>query len=168
MQITIVPIEKVRPWTENPRIIKTKDFERLKKQIKELGVYKPMLAYEEDGKYIVLGGNMRLRALQDMGMPEVELSIVHPKSQAEKIKYALSDNDRAGEYVEQDLAELVYPHLQEIDLGEFKIDLGEPVDLKKVVEGYGPNTDENGASGGPENGAVRCPKCGHEFVPENG
>jgi len=53
----------------------------------------------------------------------------------------LSDNDRAGEYDEQKLAELVYPHLDEIRLEDFKIDMGEPISLKDVIEQYGPNVD---------------------------
>lgn len=41
MNILTVPISKVSPWQENPRRIKKRDFERLKKQIKALGLYKP-------------------------------------------------------------------------------------------------------------------------------
>jgi len=141
MNIKRVPIDQVKTWEENPRNIKTEDFERLKKQIKELGVYKPMIACPKNGGYTVLGGNMRLRALKELGIKEVDISIVHPKSKAEKIKYALSDNDRAGEYEEEKLAELVYPYMQDIDLEEFKIDLEEPISLKDVIEGYGPNLD---------------------------
>jgi len=142
MEIKKVPISQVEPWEKNPRNIKTKDFERLKKQILELGVYKPLICYEENGKYITLGGNMRLLALRELGIPEVEISIVHPKSEAEKIKYSLSDNDRAGEYDEQALAELVYPHIEEINLEDFKVDLGDAVDLKNVIEDFAPDLDE--------------------------
>jgi len=141
MNIKRVPIEQVQNWEDNPRNIKTKDFERLKRQIKELGVYKPMIACPENGGYTVLGGNMRLRALKELGIREVEISIVHPKSKAEKIKYALSDNDRAGEYEEEKLAELVYSHIDEIELGDYKIDVGEPVNLQDVIEDYAPNLD---------------------------
>jgi len=141
MNIKRVSIEQVQNWEDNPRNIKTKDFERLKRQIKELGVYKPMIACPENGGYTVLGGNMRLRALKELGIKEVEISIVHPKSKAEKIKYALSDNDRAGEYEEEKLAELVYPHIDEIELGDYKIDVGEPVNLQDVIEDYAPNLD---------------------------
>jgi hypothetical protein len=144
-----VPISSVVPWPKNPRGIKTKDFDRLKKQIKKLGEYKPLIAYRENGHYVVLGGNMRLRAYQELGIQEVEISIIKPKSEAQKIEYALSDNDRVGYYEEEALAELVYPHIKDIDLGEFKVDLGEPIDLKQVVERYGPDIDD-GADEVPE------------------
>jgi len=139
MKIIQVPISDVNLWDKNPRNIKTADFKRLKKQIEELGVYKPLLAVKENGGYTILGGNMRLRALQEMNVPNIDISIVDADTEAKKIKYALSDNDRAGEYDELQLAELVYPHIEEIDLSEYKVDLGEPVDLKEVVEAYGPD-----------------------------
>jgi len=149
MKIIKVPIASVLPWDKNPRGIKTKDYERLKKQIKKLGVYKPLLAYEDKGKYVVLGGNMRIRALKEMGIPEVDISVVNPKNEAEKVEFALSDNDRAGFYEEDKLAELIYPHIKDIELGAFKVDLGEALDLKQVVERYGPDI-EDGADDVPE------------------
>jgi len=164
MEIKRVPIEKVKNWEDNPRNIKTTDYERLKKQILELGVYKPLLATKENDGYIILGGNMRLRALQDMGIKEVEISIVKADTQAHRIKYALSSNDRAGSYNEQQLAELIFPHITEIDLTEFKVDLGNAVDLKSVIEDYGPDIDpkdqESDEGIETEN---ECPKCGHRW-----
>jgi len=138
MKIITVPISKVKPWDKNPRNIKTKDMERLKKQIQELGVYKPMIACAENGGYTVLGGNMRLRALQDLRFKDVDVSLIEPKTEAEKIKYALSDNDRVGMYMEDELAELVYPYIDDIDLGDYKIDLGEPASLEDLISDYGP------------------------------
>jgi len=141
VEIKKVSINDVNLWKDNPRNIKTADFKRLKKQIEELGVYKPLIACPENGGYTILGGNMRLRALKDMGLKEVDISIVKPKSKAEKIKYALSDNDRVGEYMEDELAELVYPYMEEIDLGDYKIDLGEPASLEDLISDYGPDAE---------------------------
>ena len=84
MNIIRVPISKCEPWEKNPRGITIKDFERLKKQIQELGVYKPLIACQEKGKYIILGGNMRIRALQELGHTEVDISVVEAKTDAEK------------------------------------------------------------------------------------
>jgi len=141
MEIKKVPISEVDVWKENPRNIKTEDFKRLKKQITELGVYKPLICYQENGKYITLGGNMRLRALRELNHQEIDISIIKPKTEAEKIKYALSDNDRMGQYDEQALAELTYPYIDEINLEDFKIDVGEPIDLKTIIEDFAPNLD---------------------------
>jgi len=141
MEIKRVPISEVEVWDKNPRNIKTKDFERLKRQIQELGVYKPLICIKENGKYITLGGNMRLRALVSLNLREVDISLVEAKDEATKIKYALSDNDRVGQYDEQALAELTYPHIEEINLEDYRIDVGEPISLKDIIEEYGPNLD---------------------------
>jgi len=141
VEIKRVPISEVEIWEKNPRNIKTKDFERLKRQIQELGVYKPLICIRENGKYVTLGGNMRLRALVALNLKEVDVSLVQAKDEATKIKYALSDNDRVGQYDEQALAELTYPHIEEINLEDYRIDVGEPISLKDVIEDYAPDID---------------------------
>jgi hypothetical protein len=133
-----VPASLVEPWEKNPRGITKDDFARLKRQIKKLGVYKPLLCVKKNGRYIVLGGNMRIRALKELGAEEVDVSIVEAPTDAEKIEYALSDNDRAGYYEEQALAELVYPHIDDIQLEDFKVDLMRAVSLKEIVSSTGP------------------------------
>ena len=165
LTIKRVPIAQVEPWAKNPRGIKTADFERLKKQILKLGVYKPLICYEDKGRYVVLGGNMRIRALKDLGLKEVEISVVKPTSEAQKIEFALSDNDRAGFYEEDKLAELVIPHIAELDLSDFKIDIGEPVDLKNVIEKFGPDLGEPKEQEFDENIETtnECPKCGYKW-----
>jgi hypothetical protein len=164
MEIKRVPIEQVEPWEKNPRGILKKDFERLKRQIQKLGIYKPLIAYQENGKYIVLGGNMRIKALQELGFKKVDISIVKAKTEKERIEYALSDNDRAGYTEEEKLAELLYPHLEEINLEDFKVDLSEPITIKNILEDFGPNfipkekeIDENIETGN------ECPKCGYRW-----
>lgn len=142
MNIKRVPISEVEAWAKNPRNIKTKDYERLKKQILELGIYKPLLCVRENGRYITLGGNMRLRALQELEHKEVDISIVVAKDEATKIKFALSDNDRAGEYDDLKLAELTYPHIEDINLEDYKIDLGAAITMTEVMERFGPDRAE--------------------------
>jgi len=166
MEIKRVPISDVDPWDKNPRNITIKDFARLKRQIQELGIYKPLLCVQENGRYITLGGNMRLRAILEMGIKEVDISIVKPETEAEKIKYALSDNDRAGIYDEQALAELTYPYIEEIKVEDYKIDIGKPIRLKDVIENYGPNLDKKKddiSKIDAVNRLIKCPKCGFEF-----
>ncbi len=126
MEIKKVNIGEVENWEKNPRGCKKEDFIRLKKQIQKLGIYKHLLVYydEEKKKYITLGGNMRLRALKELKYMEVDVSIVNPKSEVEKLEYSLSDNDRAGYYIEQELAELIHEFKDSINLNDFKTDLG--------------------------------------------
>lgn len=131
-------ITKLRNWDKNPRGIKKEDFERLKKQIQDLGQYKPLLI-TPDGT--VIGGNMRYKAYLDLGITDIWVSVVEPKDEAELIKYALSDNDRMGYYEDQQLAELV-THI-DINLDDYKVDLGKPISLKELLQQFGPDIVED-------------------------
>jgi hypothetical protein len=141
VEIKRVAIESVGLWDKNPRKIMREDFDRLKGQITKLGVYKPLLVYEDaPGAFIALGGNMRLRALKELGHKEVDISIVTPATEAEKLEYALSDNDRAGYTDEDKLAELLAGVGEGIDLLAYKVDSGKPdVTLEEIVKSVGPS-----------------------------
>ncbi len=131
------PIEKLREWDKNPRSITKEGFERLKYQIKKLGQYKPLII-TPDG--IVLGGNMRVRAYRELGIEQAWVSIVEPKNEDEMLEYALSDNDRAGYYDSDMLANLL-PGF-DIDLGSFAVDLRPPITLDKLGDGAIPLPDD--------------------------
>jgi len=167
MNITKVPISKVKPWKDNPRYSKKKDYKRLLKQLTELGVYKPMIACAENGGYTVLGGNMRLRALQELGHKEVGLSVVKVFSEADKIKYALSDNDHIGTTDDQKAAELIYPHIEDIELEDYNIDIGESINIGRMLDDFAPGEVKEQARLDKlaEKEKVKCPECGCEFLP---
>lgn len=126
-------IDTLKNWDKNPRGVDQKDFDRLKSQLEKYGQYKPLLI-NKDG--VVLGGNMRLKAMIDMGIKDVWVSEVDATTEQRMVEYALSDNDRIGYYEDQALAELI-ASVPDIDLTEFKIDLGKPVDLKQLLQQLG-------------------------------
>lgn len=148
MKIETRKTHELKLWEDNPRNIKPKDFERLKKQIKELGQYKPLLI-TQDGT--VIGGNMRLRAYMDLGIDDVWVSVVDPKDKDEILRYALSDNDRAGYYDDDLLANLssAYP---DFDWENYAVDLTPPTTLddlfktNEVVEDEAPEVQEEAVS----------------------
>src|SRR3989304_7900276 len=142
MKNEIRNIKTLHNWNKNPRAIKKEDFERLRNQIKELGQYKPLII-TSDGE--VLGGNMRLRAYQELGISDIWVSIVEPKTEADKIKIALSDNDRAGDYIGQDLAELITNFGIDINLDNYKVDLGKTITLTDLLNQFRPDTVEDEA-----------------------
>jgi hypothetical protein len=140
MQIKKVKLSEVKGWAKNPRGIKTEDFERLKTQIKELGTYKPLISYydEAEKKYIVLGGNMRLKAYADMGVNEVDIVVIKPKDEAQKLKFALSDNDRAGYYEEDKLAELLFEFKDDFVDGLYKVDMKAAQTVEEILANFSP------------------------------
>lgn len=158
-------VDELAPWDKNPRGINKDDFERLKRQITNLGIYKPLLINKDN---VVLGGNMRLKAYQDLGIEEVEVSVVDAQTPKRMLEYALSDNDRAGYYEDQQLAELV-ASVPDIDLGDYKVDMGKPISIGELLQQLGPgdvnntnqeiDTDILG-----EDLDIECPKCHFRFT----
>lgn len=150
LNIKRVPIGDVELWDKNPRTITEKDFARLKKQIARLRAYKPLIVTAgPKGKWVVLGGNMRLRAYRELGHEFVDVSIVDARSDSLKLEYALSDNDRAGAYDETQLAELALPVIADIDPELFKIDVVDPIELRRVINKSAPSLPPAAAFEGP-------------------
>jgi len=129
-----VEIDEIENWKDNPRDIKKPDLERLKKQIQTLGLYKPLICEKEGNKYITIGGNMRLKALKELKHEKVWITVIETKDEAERIKISISDNDRAGYYVENILAEQI-KKLGKVDLSMYKLDIKMPdMDLQDILD----------------------------------
>lgn len=135
-------VSTLKNWDKNPRSIKDKDFQRLKKQLQELGEFKPLLITDDGTVY---SGNMRLRAYKELGWDEAWVSVIEADTDEEKLKYALADNDRAGFYDEDLLANLT-GEFPEFEWGDFAVDLKPPMTLdelmpKEVEEDEAPAVD---------------------------
>ena len=86
---------------------------------------------------------MRLRAYQALGIEDIWVSIVHPKNEAEKLKYALSDNDRVGYYLEDELHGLVQEHGLEINMDDYKVDMGDAISLTELLNQFNNDPEED-------------------------
>lgn len=87
---------------KNPRFVKDEKFKKLVKSIEEnpemLG-YRELLVYPHGGKYIVIGGNMRLRACKELGYKEVPCKVLPQDTTIEQLKaYTIKDNSGFGEW----------------------------------------------------------------------
>lgn len=140
-----VSIDDVMPWEENSKTVKKTDYDRLKGQIRELGLYRRLLCFKEDGTYKTLGGNTTLRALKEMrtelGISQIGITEVFPRTEAEKLAYNLSDNDHVGQYDDQVLAEQIFKLKDGLNTDLFKIDLGKSVSLEGLLATFGPRID---------------------------
>lgn len=165
MELLTVRISRLDPWSKNPRGITIEGMERLKRQLLKRKQYKPLIVKPADGdRFIVLGGNMRLEAMKQLGVTEVVVSVVHPKSEAEDLEYAMSDNDLIGKYDREGLAELVLPVKDELALEDFQITLGGEVSIPDLMKDYGPGMD---ISEKELNEAIpttyECQECGYKW-----
>lgn len=150
-------IDQLQNWEDNPRTITEPDFERLQEHIRRLGVYKPLLINQNN---IVLGGNMRLLALKDLGISEVMCSIVLTDNQQQMIEYSLSDNDQMGVTDEQKVAELVTltPIKQEL----YAVSVGQLKPVTTVLKNHSPAADSEQDQ---EQKCRNCPlHCGLENI----
>jgi hypothetical protein len=107
---TLARLDWLRIWAKNPRIIDNKNLAKLENQIRQLGVYKP-LVITPDGE--ILGGNQRYKVIKKLSEKYKEIydwvwvSIVEAWTDEERLKYALSDNFSAGEYTREKLKEVL-------------------------------------------------------------
>jgi len=73
--IISVPIGMIKPNPKNPRVIKDDKFAKLVKSIKgfpQMLEKRPLVCFTDvDGKYVVLGGNMRLKASKECALKEL-------------------------------------------------------------------------------------------------
>lgn len=93
----------------NPREIDEESFERLKKQITdfpEMLEYRGLMVYPHAGRYIAIGGNQRLRALQELNISHVPCFIIPEQTEPEALNaFQILDNVPFGKWDFGKLAE---------------------------------------------------------------
>ena len=93
-----VNIKKIVANKENSRTISKKNFNKLVKSIKDFPqmLDKRPLVVDED--MVVLGGNMRLKALQKAGVQEVMVDIAEGWTEEQKKEFIVKDNVGFGDW----------------------------------------------------------------------
>jgi len=99
-----VSIDKLKPNPDNPRIIKDDKFQKLVQSIKDFPEMLKLRPIVVDKDMVVLGGNMRLRALKDAGVKEVEVIIADSLTDDQKREFIIKDNVGFGEWNWETLA----------------------------------------------------------------
>lgn len=134
-------IDKLTLWDKNPRSIKTERFNELKVRLERLGQTKP-LRVTKDG--IVIGGNMRLRAMQELGWTDIWVSISNATTDKEIFDEALTDNEEFGYYEQEQLAELALDlGLTPLELQSYELNLGGTTTLDLLIDKFGPEVEED-------------------------
>jgi hypothetical protein len=103
-----VQISKIKPNPNNPRFIKDDKFNKLVNSITtfpEMLEKRPLVCFTDaDGKYVVLGGNMRLKASKRAGLKELPIILADDWSEEQKNEFIIKDNVGFGEWDWDDLA----------------------------------------------------------------
>ncbi len=129
MIVKSVKISDIKPNPDNPRIIKDAAFKKLVQSIKD---FPEMIEAREivvNQDMIILGGNMRYRALQEAGVKEVPVKIVD-WSEDKQREFVIKDNVSGGEWDYDALANQY--DIEELDA--WGLELPEMTDVQAEVE----------------------------------
>lgn len=135
-------ISKLKSNPSNPRVIKDEKFKKLVKSLQdfpEMMEKRPVVCVTDvDGKLYPLGGNMRLRAIQELGMKEIPdtwVMMADEWTEDKRREFTIKDNVGFGEWEWDQLANEWDAELLEgwgVDIPGFDLDadkLGEDFSL---------------------------------------
>jgi ParB-like chromosome segregation protein Spo0J len=94
-------LKDIKPNPNNPRVLRDDKFQKLKQSIKEFPKMLSLRPMVIDENNVVLGGNMRLRALQELGFTDIDEAWVKRSSdltEEEKKRFIIADNVAFGEW----------------------------------------------------------------------
>lgn len=100
-------LSQIKPNPDNPRIIKDLKFERLCRSIEQFPKMMELRPIVVDQNMVVLGGNMRLKALQHLGfkeIPETWCKKANDLNEEERRRFIISDNAGFGEWDFEELS----------------------------------------------------------------
>jgi hypothetical protein len=127
-----VAINKIKPNPKNPRTIKDDKFNKLVKSIQEFPQMlekRPLVCFTDtDGMFVVLGGNMRLKAAKEVGLKELPILLADDWTEEQKQEFLIKDNVGFGEWNWEELhADWDVELLDEwgLDVGGFDLDSDE-------------------------------------------
>jgi DNA modification methylase len=113
-QIIDIPIADLQRNTgqiagvpKNPRLIKDNNFNKLKASIQqdpEMLELREIIAYEHEGKFICIGGNMRFEALKALGYTTAKCKVISECDTEQLKRIILKDNSAYGEWDFDELA----------------------------------------------------------------
>lgn len=92
---------QIKDVPKNPRFIKDERYEALKKSIEddpEMLQLRELVAYDNNGELVVILGNMRYRAMKELGYKDAPVKVLPPKTDARKLRaYIQKDNIAFGQ-----------------------------------------------------------------------
>lgn len=104
-------IKNIKPNPSNPRLIKDDKFNKLVESIRtfpEMMEKRPIVCVTDaDGKLYPLGGNMRLKALQELGYKEISdnwILLADEWTEEQRREFVIKDNVGFGEWDWEELA----------------------------------------------------------------
>lgn len=98
MKTEKLKLKDIKPNPDNPRVIRDWQFEKLKKSIQEFPQMLEIRPIVVDENNIILGGNQRFRALQELGYKEIPIIRANELTEEQKREFIIKDNLPYGEW----------------------------------------------------------------------
>ena len=137
-----VSIKDIKPNPRNPRVIKNERFAKLCTSLQEFPEMlekRPLVCFTDtDGKFVVLGGNMRLKAAKEIGLKELPIVLADDWTAEQKDQFLIKDNIGFGEWNFDELqADWDVEQLEEwgLDSGGFDLSPDELVEDFSLPDG---------------------------------
>jgi ParB-like chromosome segregation protein Spo0J len=92
-----LPVDQVKPNPDNPRIIKDKAFKKLVQSLKDFPEMAEVREVVLNKDHIILGGNMRFRAMKEAGWKDIPVKIVDWSIEKQR-EFIVKDNVSGGEW----------------------------------------------------------------------
>lgn len=92
-----LPLKDIKPNPDNPRIIKDDKFEKLVQSLKDLPEMAEVREIVVNKDHMILGGNMRYKAMQAAGWTEAPVKVVDWPEDKQK-QFIVKDNVSGGEW----------------------------------------------------------------------
>ena len=120
-EVTYYKVSSLQQLKENPRTITKADFEKLVDSIKINGFWKhrPLAIKEQNGKFIVLAGNQRLKVAKQLKLKEVPGVLYSELTEQEEKEIILRDNINNGDW---DLSILESVNFSDVDFDFIGLD----------------------------------------------
>ena len=98
MNIQVVKIKDIKNNPNNPRIIKDDKFKKLVASIREFPKMLEIRPIVVSDDMIVLGGNMRLKAIKELGLTEAPVIKISDLTDEQQRQFIIKDNAGFGEW----------------------------------------------------------------------
>lgn len=123
-------VSEIKPNPNNPRIIKDHKFKQLVQSIRDFPEMLKLRPIVIDENNVVLGGNMRLRAIQELGIKEVEVLKASELTENQKQEFIIKDNIPFGEWD----WDLLANEFEAEDLSEWGLDLPVEFGIEEEID----------------------------------
>jgi len=126
-------LSSIKPNPNNPRVIKDDSFNKLCKSIQDFPKMMSLRPIVVDNNMMILGGNMRFKALQHLGFKEIPdewVKRAEDLTEDEARRFIIVDNVSGGEWDVEDLSN----NWDRTDLEEWGLELDWPVDKTEAVD----------------------------------